>query len=384
MSSLRVERLFSFALIILLSSCVDRFFYEVDLPQGLPLAVFGHISNQDGPYEVNINTSFDVNSAELTKKPVSVNHVTILDALGNGEELKEVSPGIYQTDPSGLKGKIGGVYKLRIELPDGKIYESIPDTLLAPGKIDSLYDSFYSRVDASGTTRYGFDLMANSTSNSKSTRYMWNFTGTFKALTHPESMNTAKSQCYPINGKCNFLPPCSGMRNIGAVYEGPIFERAEPCSCCTCWYKIFNTAPILSDEIFSKGSYSNIKIYDVPLSEWYFQDKIRTMVTQTTLSLKSFEYFKSIKQQKESVGSLSQPTVGRIPNAFIQISGDPAPINGIFYSAGTHSKSIYITPLDVKGTVPIPKVRYDLGIGLVDCRELFPYSTNVQPSDWIE
>jgi len=382
----RIERLISAFSIVVCSSCIDRFFYEVELPQGVPIAVSGHITNQPGPYQVNINTSFDINSKELTRTPVSVQLVSIIDELNQTEELTEVTPGIYQTRATGIKGRIGGVYKLRIELRDGKIYESIPDTLLAPGKIDSLYHEFYSRMDPSGTTRYGFDLMMNSGSNSMTTRYMWSFAGTFKALTKPEDMDPRFSKCYSINGKCNFRPPCSGLKNISPPWDDPLYERVAPCTCCICWYQFFNNAPLLSDEIYSRATYKAVNIYDIPLSEWIFQNKIHALVNQATLTGQTFQFFKSIKQQKESVGSLSQPTVGRIPNTFIQIEGAPAPINGIFYSAGMDSKSIYITPLDVSRGIILPTVAYggQGGVGNISCLELFPNATTVQPDFWID
>jgi hypothetical protein len=382
---MRVSAFLSIVLILLLWSCIDRFFYDIDLPQGVPITVYGHITNQPGPYKVNINTSFDINSKENIKTPVSVKHVNLMDERGTNEELNEVAAGVYQTSTTGIRGRIGGVYKLRIEFHDGKIYESIPDTLLAPGKIDSLYHEFYTRVDASGTTRYGFDLMINSSSNSKNTRNMWNFTGTFKALTHPEWGNTARSQCYPLPGiVCNFLPPCTGLRNTSPPSQPPLYETVAPCTCCICWYQIFSNIPLLSDEIYSEGTYKAIKVYDIPLNEWIFQNKIHALVTQATLTVQSFQYFNSIKDQKESVGSLSQPTVGRIPNTFIQIEGASAPINGIFYSSGTDSRSIYVTPFDVRNTVPIPAVGYTGGLGTISCLELFPNSTTVQPDFWID
>ncbi|HEY5825996.1 MAG TPA: DUF4249 family protein, partial [Cyclobacteriaceae bacterium] len=291
-----------------------------------------------------------------------------------------------KTSATGIQGRVGGVYKLRIELHDGKIYESVSDTLLAPGKIDSLYHEFYTRKDPSGTTRYGFDLMVNGRSNSKATRYVWNFTGTFKSLTHPELMNTKRSKCYPLKGssKCNFLPLCTGLRNISPASQPPSYEIVEPCTCCTCWYQLFNKTPLLSDEVYSHGTYNAINIYDIPLNEWIFQNKIHTLVTQSTLSAQAFNFFKSIKDQKEAVGSLSQPTVGRIPTNFNQVAGTPAPVSGIFYAAGIDSKSKYITPLDVDRGIVVPQVIYVDELGAVNCLDLFPNSTTVQPDFWID
>ena len=126
----------------MLFACIDRLQFEIDLPQNLPVSVSGHISNQPGPYKVYLNSSFDIESRSNLKTPVSARHVNLLDELGNNEELVEVEAGVYQT--SSTQGRVGGIYKIRIEFLDDRVYESIPDTLLAPGAIDSLYDEFIS------------------------------------------------------------------------------------------------------------------------------------------------------------------------------------------------------------------------------------------------
>ncbi len=170
---MRVTRQISFVSILILSSCVDRISYPVTLPQNLPVAVYGNISNQPGPYQVNINTSFDTESSTSFRTPVSARHVNLTDELGNNEELQEVIIGVYQTSPTGMQGRIGGVYKLRIELLNGNIFESIPDTLLSPGAIDTLYTEFNSKQGSSGQTLYGFDLTVNSHANEQhGSRYM--------------------------------------------------------------------------------------------------------------------------------------------------------------------------------------------------------------------
>jgi len=109
------------------------------------------------------------------------------------------------------------------------------------------------------------------------------------------------------------------------------FKRIAPCTCCTCWYKIFNNSPILSDEIFnSSGNYKAVAVYTIPLNEWIFMFKIHAEVTQTALTNNSFRFFKSIRDQKIALGSLFQPITGKIPGNFIQVEGAPASINGIF------------------------------------------------------
>jgi hypothetical protein len=367
---------------------VDRIFYDLDLPQGLPIVIYGNISNQPGPYQVTINSSFDTQAQENHKTPVSATHVNLVDDLGVNEELQQVTAGVYQTSPTGIQGRIGGVYKLRVELQDGRIYESTPDTLLSAGTIDTLYHTFKSKPNSSGQTHYGFDVTIDSHGNEKNkARYMWNFTGTFKAITHPELMRNPA--CYPLPEEhiiCNTLPPCTGLRNNSpSPSQGVNFIRVAPCTCCMCWYQIFNNSPILSDEIFnSNGSYLALPIYTVPLNEWIFMFKIHAEVTQSALTKNSFRFFKSIRDQKLALGSLFQPITGKIPTTFIQLEGSTGTVNGIFYAAGISSKKIYITPEDVHPPVQVPIVHFEYGVGAVSCLELFPNATIVKPAFWID
>ncbi len=378
--------------ILLLASCIDRINFDINLPYDLPIAIDGHITNLPGPYQVTISRSFDTQSTEYLRTPVSAKQIILMDDLGNHEELTEVKAGLYETSATGMKGRIGGVYKIRIELFDDRIYESLPDTILTPGTVDTLYHDFNLKLDQAGVEQYGFDLKANSTGNTGSeTRYMWNMTATFKSITHPEKYDPDKPQgCYPIPeefGKCNLVPLCTGLRNTAPRNSRiPIFKDVGPCECCTCWYKLTNNAPILSDALLAaKANYNALLIYRIPLDQWMFMFKVHTEVTQSTLTLNSFRFFKSITEQKNAIGSLFQPITGKIPNTFIQIAGTATPINGIFYAAGVDSKSMYITRDDVPKQSLIPEVNFNIrGNGWFSCLELFPDATMTKPAFWVD
>ncbi len=375
------SKLLSIISILLLASCIDRINFDINLPYDLPIAIDGHITNLPGPYQVSITRSFDTQSSEYLRTSVSAKHINLMDELGNNEELIEVAAGLYETSATGMQGRIGGVYKIRIELFDGRIYESLPDTLLPPGSIDRLYHDFNSKLNEAGEQQYGFDLKVDAKGNDRSeARYMWSMTSTFKSITHPELTNPRRSRCYPIPeefGRCNFIPLCTGLRHG---------IRVDPCECCTCWYKLFNTAPILSyDLISANGNYNTLPIYRIPLVDWIFMFKVHTQVSQSTLTDNTFRFFKSIKDQKNAIGSLFQPVTGKIPTTFTQIAGTTAPVNGIFYAAGIDTKSMYITRDDVPNQSLIPEVDFNIeGMGWFSCLELYPNATTTKPSFWVD
>ena len=213
---------------------------------------------------------------------------------------------------------------------------------------------------------------------------MWKMTGTFQAETRPECDNL---NCYYLDGKCNFAPSCSGLLNIGSTAFRNLV-RVKPCECCTCWYKIFNTIPVLSDDhLNSSGNYNELYLHRIPVTPWVFMHKIHIQASQISLTRNSFRFWKAIRDQRNAIGSLFQPVTGKIPVNFIQRNGQESPILGLFYAASVHSKTMYI----LRDDRPHPELLPTLAeialippgtIGCLSCLQAFPNATTVKPSFW--
>lgn len=374
----------SIILILTASTCVDQIDIDITGNPVYSISVYGYISDKPGPYRVEVTQTFDIESKKSMRMPVSVKSMVISDDQGGKEELVELESGVYQTSANGMRGAIGRAYKIRIELFDDRVYESTPDTLFEGGNIDSLYYDFIEEKTPTGASQYGFDILANSSTGSSShNRFVWQFIGTFKAVTQPE--NNHKT-CEHYLGKCNFVPLCSGLLNVGGnILSLAEWERVKPCECCTCWYSIYNDIPIMSDNLFKQtGIYSNIKLKNVTLNPWVFSYKLHVNVNQLSLSPTAFQFWKAIRNQKEAIGSLFQPVNGIIPTNFIQVSGQDTPINGLFYSVSISSKSIFITPDNV------PIAGKSIILPLIppqwndSCIKLFGNATTAKPSFWID
>jgi hypothetical protein len=372
--------LFSVLLILIASACVDRITFDIGVPAAFPVVVEGYISDQPGPYKVQISKAFDIESKYSIKTPINVSRVVMSDNLGNQEELSQVNDGEYQTAQDGIRGIVGRAYSLRVELRDGRIYESMPDTLFPAGKLDSIYYVFKEKKNLEGASEYSFDVLFNSSSGNLNNYYfIWKFTGTFRAETNPELANVERFGCTYYNGKCNWKPVCSGLLNVASPDYPPNFIQAKPCECCTCWYSIFNDKLTLSDNQLSQsGRFNNILLQSVPVNGWIFMHKLHVKVSQQSLTPRAFAFWKSIKDQKEAVNSLFQPITGKIPTNFIQISGPSSPISGFFYSTSLSEKSIYITRDDLPNTNIIPPTP----VWEDSCLKLFPFATNTKPDFW--
>jgi hypothetical protein len=376
---MRPSSFWAYFFIFFATACLDRFSYEIEKSISQGISVTGYISNKPGPYEIRIYSIFDIESKESRKTPVSVKRIEIADNLGNSESLKEVNEGIYQTSPSVTRGVVGGIYKLKIELFDGKKYESLPDTILPPGSLDSMYIQYQQQYNPLGIKEYSFDVLFNSSYEaSKKNQFIWQFTGTFHADTHPE---ISDGGCHWLDeiGKCNYVPACSGYRNVGTNAK-PILKELYPCTCCTCWYNVYNESPILS-EFSNSGSLNAIKAQSMSLNQWTLFYKIRIEMSQMSLTRNSFRFWKAIKNQQESIGSLFQPITGKIPGNFIQISGDPLPIDGLFYATAISNKVQYVRQIDLPPNL-FYQIPFEKPFAIGDCRDLFPHSTNLKPAFW--
>ena len=166
--------------ILMTSACVDRLSLGVGAEVGLGITIDGYISDQPGPYEIKVYSIYNIETRETLSTPISVKSLIISDNRGNAEVLKDVDAGIYQTSPSGIRGVVGSVYKMRVELFDGRIYESLPDTLLAPGSLDSLYLKFNEKYNVVGTKEYNFDVFFDGSYNEHvNNHFLWGVPGNF-------------------------------------------------------------------------------------------------------------------------------------------------------------------------------------------------------------
>lgn len=356
---------------ILQTSCVERISFDVEIPSVYPVTIEGSITDQPGPYQIRVSKAFDVESKQSQKTPINVKSVKLFDSEGFTETLQKMDDGVYQTTDPELVGVVGRAYNIRVEMLDGRIYESIPDTLYQTGTVEDVFFEFKEELNAEGSTIYGFDVFFNSTTGSTSNPYfLWKFVGTYKVETNPELYTISCGE-----SRCPSPLPCSGYI-LGP--NGPYL--VSECECCTCWVDFFNDLPIISDNQFVEdGTFLNVKAGYVPVNQWTFMHRVHAEVQQLSLSRRAFNFWKGVKDQKESSNSLFQPNSGKIRGNFVQVSGPAGPVEGLFYASSISRNSVYITRNDVKPQNLIPPQNLPF---TDDCSKLFPYSRKTKPTYW--
>lgn len=382
--------LFLSILLIWNEGCIDRLNIVTQSGDHGTLVADGFISDQPGPYIIRLfrtTTSENVLEASI---PVTARQVIISDDIGNSEVLSLDQDGRYVTSENGIRGQPGRSYSIRIELLNGSIFESTPETLLPTGEIDTVYSQWESFQPLDGPSRYGFRIYTSgSFGEAGYTRLR--FQGVYMAQSYPE-LNKWQPNC-SIPEPPPHIPnplPCSGYITTGIVTRfgvtlGDLIQVGD-CTCCFCWVIDAENKPKLSNDVIStKGSYKNIEVGYVPFNEWTFaNNRYMYTVEQMSLTEGAFNFWKIIADQKEGATSLFQPAFGKATTNIFSNNSDEE-IIGYFYATSVSKKVVFLTSGDAPIPVPKPGIEPKENCALwCECTNIFPYSVGTKPKDWMD
>jgi hypothetical protein len=363
------KNVLSIFILIITNSCIDKIDFNSSNNQS-QLVIEGQITNEPGPYTVKLTRTRKI--SDFTEvKAVSATKVSLSDDAGNTEILTEIYTGTFQTKSNGIKGTIGRSYTLTVETRDGKIYESAPERLNPAGSVDSIYYDFEKFQPESSPTQYQFRVFIDSKGEQNGENlFQWKFTGTYRVLTSPQLRVKLLGE--------NIVPDppvCSGYQNI----SGDVIKVGN-CECCECWVNFVNKKPTVSDnQIISGNEFKNVEVGVVPVEYWTFYDKVQVEVKQLSLSRIAYDYWKTVRNQKDGASSLFQPAIGKAKSNFYS-KNSAEEVQGLFYASAVSKKVIFIKPSDIPlGTRIIPAAPPPIK---ESCVLAFPLSSNQPPSTW--
>jgi len=378
----RISFWIGFVLIGLTAACVDPISFDTDTVAIFPIVVEGSISDDPGPYEVRVSKAFDLETQKATRERARVKRLNISDNVGNSEDLQEIELGVYRTNAEGIQGVVGRAYTLRVELLDGRVYETIPDTMKVTGSVSKIEHEVVEYTNLNGVPEYGFDIFFDSQANeNKEFRFMWKLVMTYEVSSNPEEHYSPcfRDDCVdPTNCFCPEPLLCSGFIFNDTTRQ---LEYVGPCECCHCWLELRNDLPVMSEgQLTQNGIFTKVKAGRLPITAQTMQYKTHVEVQQYSLSQVAYDFWNSITAQKQAISSLFQPLSGKITGNFVQLAGTPTPIEGIFYTASVSRNSIYITADDVPD-VKMIKLSADSVFSRSSCLD-FPGATNRRPTFW--
>lgn len=330
---------------LLVYSCIEPFDFNIKGDKSESLVVEGLITNEPGPYFVYLTRTTDYGSTIESIEVVESANVIISDDLGNSETLTETRPGIYETNPDSIQGIQGRSYKVIIETPDGKQYESIPELLSSVPEIDSIYYEFREMRSIDGTLDNRINVYIDaSVPENIGNFFLLKWHGIYEVFTQPEAY----------------------------IYRG----SPAPKECCAqCWVSEYNTDLIIVNDKYVIGNkIEKQKVISIPAISEYFNYKYYAIIEQLSLTKKAYDYYDLVSKQINYAGSFFEPPPAIIKGNIQNIHDPKDPVFGYFGASSVTKNSVFI---------PGSAVPYYLYPWIMpdDCRTI-TNSTAVRPSFW--
>lgn len=290
-----------------LNTCTDSLKNVTKTGDGV-LVVEGIVSDRQGPYEIRIYLkSPEVNSK--IKSPVENADVTVSDDLGNSYPFTEGAKGSYISDPANFTGVSGRSYQLKIELDNGKTYQSKSEKLKAAPVVDTIYPIFIKKISAQGASTGTFDLIG--VLNDPSTKgdfYRWDWT-----------------HYYPKN-------ICNIYKQDGLNYESAC------CETCFGIQRPWGKALIASD-VYSNGYRIRQKLSTISYDT---RDDYFIVVDLYNISESTYQFWRNINNLIGTSNANAQEAAVTIPSNIVNVNDPKDQAFGLFTVAGFSRKSFYV------------------------------------------
>lgn len=304
---------------LLVVSCVTE--YEpgsVSIPPSL--IVEGSITDAPGPYTVKLTRTADYSFKSVNLLETGAT-VIIQDNLGNRETLREqVSSGVYQTAPTGIRGVAGRTYQLIIQTKAGKRYESQPEALQAAPPILKLYYR-YTKEQGGGSSakNQGWNVYLDTKDpEAPGNYYRW-------VWTHYAFTEVCFKRELP-NGTITGLGCCSNCWDITRCYN-----------CISVSSDVNINGQAVSEQFITRVPYTSTGMY-------YLE------VQQQALSKGAYTFWKSVKGLVNNTGGLFDAAPATVRGNLRCVTDSTAYVYGYFGATGVSEQYINVDRINGEGT----------------------------------
>ena len=297
------------AMSVLLAACVKRVDVETRVASPI-LVVEGNITTDSTPYTVKLTYSGLVQYADTIPDQYLEKNatVTISDDQGKTVPLLYTHQGIYTTHDSSYIGQVGRSYTVTVLLKDGRKYVSVPETMKAPVKIDSVNVKYNGYFDFNFPSRMDIFVKTKDPAQEENF-YRW----TFEAYLGRETPGIG----------CGF----------GCVVYQYCYQHF-----------VDQTVRILSDAAINGNEINN-----QPVGYCYIYTFFNPYVDigQISLTREAYQFWEAYQAQQTRTGSTLDPLPAAIKgNVFNQ--ADPADIAlGYFSAASVTHKKVILVPFSI-------------------------------------
>lgn len=330
---------------IILFSCVEEYWPELESKDEKLLVVEGFISNTAGPYIIKLSKSRSLDSIpNSTRSKYDYDAyedavVSIIDDQNNVEALTEIEPGIYQTSDE-IQGVVGRKYKLKIEGENGKTYESDFDELKSPIGILSInYTEFTSEHKDNGI------LFNVTTENTPDISYFkWDLEETYEY--HSPYIPTHYFNGFFQDGFIDFNGNIhTGNMSYTVPYNlKPLDYNID--SILYCWQTQTINEQYIHTNRFSEGiAIANFPLNFIPHGDIRIRIRYSLLVKQHVISELAYDFIKQVvEQNSHNEDDLYTKQPFQIRGNIKNINNPEEPVLGIFYARSTTEKRIFTPP----------------------------------------
>ncbi|MAJ52247.1 MAG: hypothetical protein CMB82_11645 [Flammeovirgaceae bacterium] len=304
-------------------SCIEPFEYELIDEGGSPLIVVdGLLTNEEKMHSVRLSYTSGLGINNLT----TINEATVTIESGDGDvvTLTERQPGNYVTS-SAYQGIVGQSYRLRIKTKNGHEYLSAEELLNEAPPIDTLYGKYVQLPsEERAELLNGVQLFIESDWNDyevSTFRYVWEETYEWRV---------------PYPSEYVYIP-----KTAEAIQR----EKTDLQSVEVCFRGDTSTALLLG----STFSLNNAKLKEFPVhfineNDANLSFKTAVNVKQFALSNATYQYYKRLKENNESGGSLFDKQKGNISGNIKSLSDPKELVMGNFDVSGVSAKMAFFEP----------------------------------------
>lgn len=129
--------LFSCLCLFFMSSCIQKTDFQIAGDGISQVVIYGKITDGEGPHHLTISRT---RTDRLAKpNPIPGATATLNDGLGNTWTYEHLGAERYALPRGMVRGQIGRSYWLEVELPDGTVFHSAPESIQPVPQMDSCY-----------------------------------------------------------------------------------------------------------------------------------------------------------------------------------------------------------------------------------------------------
>jgi len=343
---------FIILVIVFFTTCEESYWPELDGKYQDLLVIEGMITNNPGPYILQLSKSTSVDDPEYSS--FTNCEAVISDDQGNSELLSEVEPGNYYTAIDGIQGVVGRKYKITIQSPEGKTYESDFEELLEPIEIDTVFVELEYRENPDFPFDIpGYQFLLNTKIGNDNVNYfLWQLEQTFEY-------------------NADYL--------IFFMYNGSLHIFSDPDLYNTCW--ITNSV----NQIFTGSSFglsepvlANFTLHYVSFDTREMSVRYSLLVEQFTITEKAQDYWEKVNDQNTSGGELYSRMPFQVRGNLSNINDPNEPVLGYFHAAGIDTKRIYLN----RPTYPVEMFYPVCELNWADYEEYGWMFVSNDPRDW--